>query len=770
MAKRAGPGRKRKDGPGRSRSGQPRARRKGRPARLRLKEETLHASGSRAEPRSNRLGPEGGREAIVRESHPPGIDGQILVSEDREGERWQVECLGEPIGVGARILFLPIGPKDAKRGEMVRLLEARRSHWVCTLRRGSSGLRLTPFGGLEGPELSLVEKDSKGAEDGTRVVVVALEAARRTTRKPLRRSGRQPGRFENQSERGRRRFVQISVRVVEVLGMPFEPDSDHRALIWKHRLTTQFTRRGRLEVEEIEEKLAANELERRVDLRHFPFITIDPATARDHDDAVFAERRPRHPVALVDPLGGRGPNKKRSAGATWTRRLWVAIADVSHFVEQGGWVDAEARRRGNSFYFPDRSIPMLPERLSSDLCSLRPEVDRLAMVVELRIAADGRVADALFHEAIVRSRAGLSYEDAARWLCADPEDATAAPPDWGESLRCLDEIAEMLSRTRRQAGAIALELPEVEILLDDEGRPIDARLRGRNRAHLLIEEAMLAANRAVARALDFAERETIHRVHPPPSGQKLAALSGLLDRLGVGVEGDLAEPGVLAKVLDDVQGMPSEERIHVAALRSMSQARYEAESRGHYALRFDHYVHFTSPIRRYGDLEVHRALKRMLREDSPTGAARDAKKKASSPAGRLAIWLSGRERVATEVERDAEALACCAIMSGREGERFEARVTGATEYGLFVRLESPATSGLVPMRALEGHWTHDPENDALFGERSGMRFGVGDQISVRLLEVDADRARISFQLVSSKVRSGRADQSGVSLRSSRRGY
>jgi ribonuclease R len=433
--------------------------------------------------------------------------------------------------------------------------------------------------------------------------------------------------------------------------------------------------------------------------------------------------------------------------------LWVAIADVSHFVKEGGWIDAEARRRGNSFYFPDRSIPMLPERLSSDLCSLRPEVDRLAMVVELRMVAGGQVADALFHEAVVRSRAGLAYQEAARWLSEDRPDNSAEPPEWGESLVCLDGMASALSKNRHESGAIALELPEIEIVLDDAGRPLDARVRARNRAHVLIEEAMLAANRAVARALDFVERETIHRVHPAPSSQKLEALSSLLERLGIVVEGDLSLPGCLAKVLEDVKGMPSEEQIHVAALRSMSQARYEAEPRGHYALKFEHYVHFTSPIRRYADLEVHRALKRMIRGDPP---AAGTSTRNSNRAARLAIWLSGRERVATEVERDAEALACCAIMSGREGEQFTARVTAATEYGLFVRLESPATSGLVPMRTLEGNWVHDPEDDALFGERSGMRIGLGDLISVRLLEVDPDRVRIAFKLVESRKRPHRA--------------
>lgn len=738
MAKRVGPGQKRKRVAGRSRSKPERARRKAKNARLR--EKPAAERNPKRGQRSVRTGSETGREAIVRLIRPPGIEGQILVSEDRNGERWEVECLGEPVAVGSRILFLPLLPEDAKRGEMVRLVEADRSQWVCTLRRVSSGIQLHPFGALDRPQLKLAEKDAKGAEDGTRVVVAPLRAARNSKRKTDRgrhSSSRRP-------ERGPGRRAQISVRVVEILGRPFQPDSDHRALVWKHRLTTEFTRRGRLELEEIDDRLTPEELERRIDLRHLPLITIDPATARDHDDAVFAERRPKNAAALVESPGDSKADRKRLLGVAWTHRLWVAIADVSHFVTPGGWIDAEARRRGNSFYFPDRSIPMLPERLSSDLCSLLPDVDRLAIVVELRLGAEGRVADALFHEAVVRIRAGLSYEEADRWLSEDGSETSKEPPEWGESLRCLAEIAEALSRSRREAGAIALELPEVEIVLDDVGRPIDARLRERNRAHLMIEEAMLAANRAVARAIDLAGQKTIHRVHPVPSGPKLAALSSLLDRLGVEVDGDLATPGVLARVLEEVKGTPSEERVHLAALRSMSQARYEAESRGHYALRFDHYLHFTSPIRRYADLEVHRNLKRMLvgASSSPAETGR-----ASTMAARLSIWLSGRERVATEVERDAEALACCAIMSGREGERFEARVTGATEFGLFVRLDSPVASGLVPMRTLEGYWIHDPEEDAILAERSGSRIAQGDRISVRLVEVDADRAQIAFRLV-----------------------
>jgi ribonuclease R len=423
----------------------------------------------------------------------------------------------------------------------------------------------------------------------------------------------------------------------------------------------------------------------------------------------------------------------------------VAIADVAHFVPRGGAIDAEARRRGNSFYFPDRAIPMLPERLSSEMCSLRPDVDRLAMVVELRIVADGQVADAIFHEAVIRSHARLSYGEAAAWLENPELDSTR----WGESLRCLDKISDQLLSVRRARGAISLELPEIKIVLDENGRPVDAVVRERNRAHVLIEEAMLAANRAVAAGLDRAGRTTLHRVHPPPSPQKLAALAILLDRLALQHDGALEEPGVIAAILEAVRGTPSEEQVHMATLRSMSQARYEAEPGGHYALRFEHYLHFTSPIRRYADLDVHRALKALLRGASEQDPRR------SEDCARLGIWLSGRERVAVEVERDAESLACCAILKGREGERFTAKVSAASEFGLFIRLDSPAASGLVPIRTLEGEWDFDPDEEILIGPRGRARMGRGDSLDVRLLEVDADRGRLAFRLNGSESATGR---------------
>ncbi|HIF91967.1 MAG TPA: VacB/RNase II family 3'-5' exoribonuclease [Myxococcales bacterium] len=688
-----------------------------------------------------------GQEAIVREIEAPSTSGQHVIAEDRDGQSWRVECLGEPVEVGARISFMPLGSRDGGRASMLRLLDAKRDRWVCTLLRVHGSIRLTPFGGVIAPELILTERDAKQAPDGARVVVT-----------PSERRLEQRGRGAAKSHaRGPSR--KVAVRVVKILGQPFLPDADHAALVWKHRLPTTFSRRARLEVDAIEERLTAKDFEDRLDLRHLPFITIDPVSARDHDDAVFAEHHSSPALRLVRESSHEGAAASVPSASLWHCRLWVAIADVSHFVSATGWIDAEARRRGNSFYFPDRSIPMLPERLSSDLCSLRAGVDRLVLVAELRMDADGVVLAALFHEAVIRSRVGLSYEEAASWLeenagsekvrakdesSADAVGDSGGEAEWGKSLLCLSEIAEALSRTRYGNGALALELPEVEIEVDAEGMPRDARLRARNPAHLLIEEAMLVANRAVAKALDVSGRPTIHRSHPPPSPQKWSALAVLLEQLGIEVAGDLDQPGVLANVLEQVEGEPSEERIHLAVLRSMSQARYEVESKGHFALRFEHYVHFTSPIRRYADLEVHRALKDLIRGQE---SSRNDSETHRTQLSRLAIWLSGRERVATEVEREAEALACCALMNGREGESFEASVTGVTEFGLFIRLDSPAVSGLIPVSSLPGFWIYDPDTESVVGEESGRRIGQADRVRIELAEVDANRARLQFRLV-----------------------
>jgi ribonuclease R len=657
------------------------------------------------------------REGLVVGIHRTAAEGQQVEVEDDAQVRWQIDCLGEAVQLGARIRFEPRTGGAEGRGVLVRVLEEERESWVCTLRGSGRSLALVPFGGVELPALELVAARAKGAAEGDRVLVVPEREA--PARKGKGKSGQRPP--------GRRTSKKLPVRVIAVLGPAGDPDADHRALAWKYRLPATFSRRARLEADALAATLSAAELARRVDLRSRPFVTIDPATARDHDDALYAE------------AAGDGD------------RLWVAIADVSHFVSPGGFVDAEARRRGNSFYFPDRAIPMLPERLSSELCSLRPDEDRLVLAVEIRISADGEIQEARFHEAVIRSHARLSYEQAADWLAAHAAHASeaadpdpASPSSWGPSLARLARIAERLARHRRASGAIELELPEVEVAVDASGRPVDAVLRRRNPAHGLVEEAMLAANRAVAQALERAQHDTIHRVHPAPDPRRLEALGSLVERLGVREVFELDQPGAIAAMLQTVRGVPTEERIHLATLRAMSQARYEPRSRGHFALQFSHYLHFTSPIRRYADLAVHRSLKKWLRDASR--ARLEGVRDAGGLEG-LAIWLSGRERVAVEAEREAVAFACCALLAGREGELFEAEVTGVGVHGLFVRLDRPAASGLVALARLDRRWRLDETAEVLVDERAGGRIEIGTRLRVRLVHVDDDRGRLAFTLV-----------------------
>ncbi|MFO0687673.1 MAG: RNB domain-containing ribonuclease [Myxococcota bacterium] len=683
--------------------------------------------------------------------HETASQGQRIEVEDASRIRWQVDCLGEAVGLGARIRFEPIRGEGRREGVLLRVLDDEREQWICTLRRVGPGLALVPFGDVETPPLVLAPREDGRAREGDRVVVVpdrevgagrkAKARGARTRRRPV----------------AERAGAAVPVRIVAVLGPAGHPDADHAAIAWKYRLPDHFSRRASLEAEALTEEPTAAELARRLDLRALPFVTIDPASARDHDDALFAEAAPT------------------GAGGGDADRLWVAIADVAHAVVEDGFLDAEARRRGNSFYFPDRATPMLPERLSSDLCSLRPDVDRLVLAVELRISARGEILEARFHEAVIRSRAKLAYEEAARQIArGDAKGTEEGAPPWRDSLLRLARIAERLGAARRAAGSIELELPEVEIEVDRGGRVADVRLRTRNPAHGLVEEAMLAANRAVASALDRVGLETVHRIHPPPDPRRLDDLARLLERHGLVVDEDLDEPGAIAAVLRKVRGLPSEERIHLATLRAMSQARYAARPGGHFALRFDHYLHFTSPIRRYADLAVHRVLKRWLRSGAGgRGAASSAAVPHEAPgdAGRasrlerLASWLSGRERVAIEAEREAAAFACCALLAGREGERFEVEVTGVTEHGLFVRGLRPAASGLIPLRTLGSRYELDVEAETLVLAGVPRPIELGTHLDVRLLSVDGDRGRIAYALAAgprqgTRIERGRAGAGG----------
>ncbi len=458
----------------------------------------------------------------------------------------------------------------------------------------------------------------------------------------------------------------------------------------------------------------------RLDLRDTPFLTIDPATARDHDDAV-----------CVEPLAGGG----------W--RLWVAIADVSHYVESGSPLDREALRRGNSVYFPDRAIPMLPETLSGDLCSLRPGVDRLVLLAELAVDPHGDSTLRRLAAGVIRSRARLVYEDAAR-VMEGAVPATALDADLHEPLRRLRQVAEALLARRRAAGSIDFDLPSAEIVLGDDSQPVDIVEAPRSIAHRAIEEAMLAANRAVAEALDSAGLPAIHRNHEPPLPADLEALRELLEGLGLALPatGPELAPGEIAQALRRAAGRPEERLIHQLALRSMRQARYEVEVRGHFALAFRHYAHFTSPIRRYADLTIHRAVKTLLGL-GPKDAAPDRSRLRAA-----AARLSWRERVAMEAEREMVDIKKCIFMAAHLGESHAGTVSGVARHGLYVTLNAFFVEGLVHVSRLPGFFELDERAHALVSRGSRRRFRLGDRVTVHVDSADPVRGRIDFSLSS----------------------
>jgi ribonuclease R len=621
-----------------------------------------------------------------------------LVAIDENGEAWRLDA-GAALE-GEQILVETFA--ESGRAEVARAIGGARREWVGILSRRGREWLLTPYRDEAKWELRVPRAALRGGRPGD--VVVAIAGGGRPA--PRRRS---------------RPAAPAPAKIVEVLGPPGTPDADFRAIVWRHRLPLHFPAPVVAEAESCGHDLDPAELARRRDLRELPFVTIDPATARDHDDAV-----------CVEPAG---------RGRT---RLWVAIADVSHFVAEDGALDREARRRGNSVYFPDRAIPMLPERLSSDVCSLRPDVDRLVLAVELEFDAGGVQRVARFHEAVIRSRARLVYDDAAAVMEGGANPRVPA----GEVTRQLLQLAQLAARLgakRRDAGAIDLDLPSAEIVLGDAGHPTDILEAPRTVAHRSIEEAMLAANRAVAEFLSAREVPALYRVHESPTPSALVDLRALLESFGLLDDlprGAKLGAGEIAAAVQRALGRPEERLVHTTALRSMRPARYDPRCLGHFALAFDAYLHFTSPIRRYADLVAHRALR-----DAIANTA-GAKRRAQARDARLAVWAERTslcERTAMAAEREAVDLAKCVFMKPRVGERFDATVTRVARHGFYATLDPFFVEGLVLARDLRGHFELDERAVALVS-RDGERFALGDRVRVRVSQVDLVRGWIDFAL------------------------
>jgi ribonuclease R len=571
------------------------------------------------------------------------------------------------------------------------------------------------------------------------------------------------------------KHAQPVARVVEVLGDYADPGMEIEIALRKHALPYLFSREAERACARLPEEVRPEDWTGRTDLTAVPFVTIDGESAKDFDDAVYCEplgaspprapgkrarargaalesedfprlpalgRAGEPPVSL--PSLGKGgyppvslpPLDKGGKKGGW--RLIVAIADVSHYVRHGDALDRAARERGNSVYFPRRVIPMLPEKLSNGLCSLNPGVPRLALACDMQLAADGALLSYRFYPAVIRSHARLTYTEVAAII----EDEGCEPARRYRTLlahlRNLYRAYRALARSRERRGAIDFETVETEIIFDERGKIRRIVPVRRNEAHRLIEECMLAANVCASDFLRRNDHPMLYRVHPGPTPEKLAALREFLKGFGLQLGGgDAPHARDYARLLERVRERPDAQLVQTVMLRSLQQAVYSPDNVGHFGLAYESYTHFTSPIRRYPDLLVHRAIKAVLqRRRYEPGDWRA-----------LGLHCSMTERRADEATREVVAWLKCYYMKDRVGEVFSGSVSGVAAFGVFVALDDIYVEGLVHVSELGRDYFHyDAARHQLTGERTRSRYRLGDRLRVRVARVDLDASRIDFTL------------------------
>lgn len=515
------------------------------------------------------------------------------------------------------------------------------------------------------------------------------------------------------------RSARASVKITEVLGEPLAPKAFSLIAIHKHGIPNVFNEETLSEAERVANLPLSRD--KREDLRHLPIVAIDPSDARDHDDAIWAE---------PDQEGGF--------------RAVVAIADVSFYVRPGGDIDREARRRGNSVYFPDRVVPMLPEVLSADVCSLRAGEDRAAMACHMRIDAEGKVVDWRFTRSIVRIEEVIAYEDAQARI----DDGTA-----GDNLNNLWSCWKALASARQQRDPLELELPERRVKLDEEGRITEIAVRERLDAHRVVEDFMIAANVAAAKALEAKVAPVVYRVHETPGREKLVALKDYLATFGRKLAlGQVITPSLFNRMLKDIADESEKALIMEAVLRSQTQAYYGPRNEGHFGLALASYAHFTSPIRRYADLLVHRALVDAygLEQPKPTGdipVSSGLSERDRDDLGRISEAISAAERRAMEAERETIDRYVAAWLASRVGEVFDTRITGVQKFGFFATIVGLGGDGLVPVSTLgDERFSYDEKAQVLEGEQSGTIYAIGQILRLRLAEANPLTGALKFEL------------------------
>jgi len=524
-------------------------------------------------------------------------------------------------------------------------------------------------------------------------------------------------------------------RVVEVLGALDDPGMEVEIAVRKFDVPHQFSAAAEALAARLPDTVRTADVKGRVDLRDLPFMTIDGEDARDFDDAVYA---------LVD--GKRG----------W--RLLVAIADVSHYVKSGDALDRDAFERATSVYFPRRVLPMLPEKLSNGLCSLNPQVERLALVCDMLINLDGTVKAYQFYDAVIESAARLTYTQAWDALSNPVGPAARVLGQKFEVLDTLHSVFRALLAQRESRGAIDLETTETFIRTDDQGRIASIEPRTRNDAHRLIEECMLVANTCAADFLIRSKREGLYRIHEGPTPERLKSLRDFLKLQGLRLGGgEDPQPTDYARLSREIKQRPDARLLQTLLLRSMQQAIYSPDNVGHFGLAYPAYTHFTSPIRRYPDLMVHRVIKSILskkRYEPIYGDVVAGQKSTSLERWRvIGDHCSAAERRADEASRDVEAWLKCQFMKGRVGEQLSGTITGIAPFGIFVTLDTLYVEGMIHISELGAeYFQHNEVAHELRGERTGRRFRLYDSLTVLVSRVDLDARRVEFRLVPSQVR------------------
>jgi ribonuclease R len=631
------------------------------------------------------------------QGHPDGFG--FLIPDDGGDDLFLNTAQMSGVLHGDRVLARPgaVGPRGSREASIVEVLERANQTLVGRyLEKRGIGV-VVPEQKRISQDLLVPAKSRRGAKPGQVVVAEIVE---------------QPN-----------RHAQPIGRIVEILDDYTDPGMEIEIALRKHQLPHKFGREAQAHTAKLPASVTAGDLKGRTDIRHLPLVTIDDETARDFDDAVFCEPH----------RGGY--------------RLWVAIADVSHYVKAGDALDQEARSRGNSVYFPRRVIPMLPEALSNELCSLNPEVDRLCMVSEMEIGAKGQLKRYQFYPGVMHSKARLTYTTVADALEHPAGKAARSIKALLPHLENLKGLYEVLAQARSRRGAIEFETIQTKMHFDEHGKIDRITPVVRNVAHRIIEECMLCANVSASDFLQTHEHPLLYRVHGGPTPQKLLALRQFLGEFGLQLSGgDEPKAGDYASLLLGIRERPDAQLLQTVLLRSLQQAVYSPENEGHFGLAYESYTHFTSPIRRYPDLLIHRSIK----------AALASKKYSPGDWHDVARHCSETERRADEATRDVESWLKSYYMQDRIGESFEGTISSVTGFGVFVALDSVYVEGLIHISELGSDYFHfDAARHQLLGERTGTRYRLGDRVTVELVRVDLEQARIDFTLAGEPPRKAR---------------